>query len=33
MATLNFDLMGYKKIAFHGYGTFDEDCIVEISGY
>lgn len=28
-----FDLCGYKRVVFHGYGTFDEDCIIEISGY
>jgi len=33
IATLHFDFCGYKRIVFHGYGTFDEDCIIEISGY
>jgi len=33
IATLHFDLCGYKRILFHGYGTFDSDIIIEISGY
>lgn len=27
------DLCGNGLVLFHGYGTFDEDCIVEISGF
>ena len=33
MARLMFDMAGYDAILFHGYGTFDEDCQVELSGY
>lgn len=33
LAVLLFDLCGYKRVVFHGYGTFDEDCIVEVTGY
>lgn len=33
MARLIFDLCGYDLVLFHGYGTFDGDCIVEISGF
>ena len=32
-ARIVFDLCGYEKILFHGYGTFDEDTIIEVSGY
>jgi len=32
-ARLVFDLCGYDLVAFHGYGTFDRDCTVLISGY
>ena len=32
-ARLVLDLCGYDLIVFHGYGTFDEDCIVQCSGY
>jgi len=28
-----FDAYGYTKILFHGYGTFDEDCIIEVTGF
>ena len=28
-----FDACGYEYIGFHGYGTFDEDCAVEFSGF
>lgn len=31
-ARLLFDLCGCNILLFHGYGTFDEDCIVEIAG-
>ncbi len=31
-ATLIIDPCGYKYIGFHGYGTFDGDTIVEVSG-
>ncbi len=27
------DTHGYDRFLFHGFGTFDEDCIVEVSGY
>lgn len=27
------DTHGYDRFIFHGFGTFDEDCIVEVSGY
>ena len=30
---ITFDLHGYNLLLFHGYGTFDEDTIVEVSGY
>lgn len=33
MAVLVFDLCGYSRLAFHGFGTFDSDCVVEVSGY
>jgi len=33
MARLVFDVCGYDRILFHGYGTFDEDCEIEVSGY
>ena len=33
MARLIFDLCGYDVIGFYGYGTFDGDVAVEISGY
>lgn len=32
-ARLWFDVAGYDLIVFHGYGTFDEDCIIELSGF
>lgn len=31
-AQLQFDLFGCNVIVVHGYGTFDGDCIVEVSG-
>lgn len=33
IARLLFDLVGYKRLLFHGYNVFNSDCIVEISGY
>jgi hypothetical protein len=30
---LLFDGCGYDKLVFHGYGTFDSDCVVEVAGY
>lgn len=33
MARILFDVCGYDRILFHGYGTFDEDCEIEVSGY
>lgn len=30
---LEFDLHGFQKVLFHGYGTFDGDTIVEVRGY
>jgi hypothetical protein len=27
------DTLGYNRFLFHGWDTFDEDCIVEVSGY
>lgn len=33
MARLYFDVLGYDRIYFHGFGTFDGDTIVECSGY
>ena len=33
MARLAFDLCGYDVVGFYGYGTFDADLAVEISGY
>lgn len=32
-ARLAFDLCGYDVVGFYGYGTFDADLAVEISGY
>ena len=29
----SFDLQGDNIVVFHGFGTFDEDCEVEVSGY
>jgi len=33
IARIKFDLCGYRGILFHGYGTFQADCIVEIAGF
>ena len=33
MATIQFDLNEANLIVFHGYGTFDEDCVVDVRGY
>ncbi len=33
IARLLLDTCGYYRFVFHGYGTFDSDCQVEISGY
>lgn len=33
MARTFFDLCGYKRVLIHGYGTFDSDCIIEVSGH
>ena len=33
MATIHWDLKGDNIICFHGYGTFDRDCIVQVKGY
>jgi hypothetical protein len=33
MANMAVDLGGVNIVVFHGYGTFDEDCEVQISGY
>lgn len=30
---LHIETHGYHYFLFHGYGTFDEDCIVQVSGY
>jgi len=30
---ISFNLCGYNGILLHGYGTCDEDCIVEASGW
>lgn len=32
-ARLAFDLCGYDVILFHGYGTFDEDCLIDVTGF
>ena len=32
-ARIAFDLCGYDVVLFHGYGTFDEDTIIEITGF
>lgn len=33
IARLYVDVIGYDRIFFHGFGTFDGYCIVECSGY
>lgn len=33
IARLMFDLCGYDVVGFYGYGTFDGDLVVEISGF
>ena len=33
MITKSFDLKGANIVVFHGFGTFDEDCEIEVSGY
>jgi len=33
MAVMAVDLGGANVVVFHGYGTFDEDCEVQVSGY
>jgi len=33
VAIMKVDLGGVNLIVFHGYGTFDEDCEVQVSGY
>ncbi|GAG31314.1 unnamed protein product [marine sediment metagenome] len=33
IAVTHLDLCGRDKILVHGYGTFDEDTIIEVSGY
>lgn len=33
IARLVFDTCGYYKFLFWGYGTFDSDCSIEVSGY
>jgi len=33
IVVIRFDLCGRKRVLLHGYGTFDSDCIIEISGY
>ena len=33
MARIMFDVCGYDRILFHGFGTFDENCEIECTGY
>jgi len=33
MAIIALDMRGSNLLVFHGYGTFDEDCVVEVKGY
>lgn len=33
MATIHWDLKGENVICFHGFGTFDGACTVEVKGY
>lgn len=33
MATIHWDLKGDNLVLFHGYGTFDEACEIEVTGY
>jgi len=33
MATLHWDLKGDNLVVFHGFGTFDEACEIEVTGY
>lgn len=31
--TIHFDMKGDDLLVFHGYGTFNEDCQIEVTGY
>jgi hypothetical protein len=31
--SLKIETHGYRYFLFHGYGTFDEDCLVDVSGW
>jgi len=33
MATIHWDLKGDNLVVFHGFGTFDEACEIEVTGY
>ena len=33
MATIHWDLKGDNLVVFHGFGTFDGDCEIEVTGY
>jgi len=33
MATMHFDLRGHNLVLFHGYGTFDKNCTIHVTGY
>ena len=33
MAIVEWDLCGANIVMFHGFGTFDEDCEIEVCGY
>jgi len=33
MATIHWDLKGDNLVLFHGFGTFDGDCEIEVTGY
>ena len=33
MAIVHIPVEGFNVIVFHGYGTFDEDCEIELAGY
>jgi hypothetical protein len=33
MATIHWDLKGDNVVCFHGFGTFDGDCTVQVAGY